>query len=65
MKHKINSIVISETIHRPYIQSVTVNKLTVNKQSSKLLSLPRLFPISLDCSTRILILAILILCPIE
>ena len=33
--------------------------------SSKLHSLPRLFPISLELSTQILILAILILCPIE
>ena len=46
-----------------YQYSVPGSKYT----SSKLRSLPRLFPISLDClpGTRILILAILILCPIE
>ena len=56
----IHSPLIPET-HLLYQYSVPDSKHT----SSKLHSLPRLFLISLDCPTRILILAILILCPIE
>ena len=58
----IHSLLIPET-RDLYQYSVTGSKHT----SSKLRSLPRLFPISLDClvSTWILIFAIFILCPIE
>ena len=56
----IHSLLISET-RLLYQYSVPGSKHTF----SKLRSLPRLFPISLDCLPRILILAILILCPID
>ena len=56
----IHSPLIPET-HLLYQYSVPDSKHT----SSKLHSLPRLFPISLDCLPGFLILAILILCPIE
>ena len=56
----ILSLLIPET-HPLYQYSVPGSKHIF----SKLLSLPRLFPISLDCLPGFLILAILILCPIE